>query len=118
MTISDSLPIVAASDLARSAMRVPPGKNARNGNGLGGDRLAGGARENVGAAPTVHLAVSYSGTESRTPMWDGPRLTAAFVAQALGQVMAGGAPDPRSALAAYERDHIRGNNSLLLDSEI
>jgi hypothetical protein len=33
--------------------------------------------------------VCQDGTKTRDPFWDGPRLSSAFVAQLLGQVMAG-----------------------------
>ncbi len=47
--------------------------------------------------------VSRSGTDDYAPLWHGPRLRPAFVAQVLGQVLAQPSGcDPRSVFAAYE----------------
>lgn len=51
--------------------------------------------------------LSHSGTRERTPLWYGPRLRPAFVAQVLGQVLFPESPDPRSALAAYDEGRAR-----------
>ena len=44
---------------------------------------------------------SHSGTAEHAPLWYGPRLRPAFVAQLLGQVLHPTPPDATSAAAAY-----------------
>ncbi len=46
--------------------------------------------------------LSQSETQRAAPLWHGPRLSPAFVAQVLGQVMESTPRDARSVFAAYE----------------
>ena len=64
------------------------------------------AETREGSRPTV----SRSGTGA-APRWNGPRWSAPFVAQILGQVLAQPAPDAASARAAYARaKRLQGRN--------
>jgi hypothetical protein len=52
-------------------------------------------------SPGTPHDMSHRGTDARTPLWNGPRLSPAFVAQLLGQVMP--SPEaPVSAAAVYD----------------
>jgi len=59
----------------------------------------GFARANEARSRFAHL--SQNGTSENAPLWHGPRLCAAFVAQVLGQVMGTAAPSQAGACAAY-----------------
>jgi hypothetical protein len=103
-----SLPatVTSASSVivSRSAERVRGVGNANSSRTLDGecagdDRFAGTAQRGHRAA---HL--SQSGTGSAAPLWNGPRLRPAFVAQVLGQVMMDARDQALSlAPAAYGR---------------
>jgi hypothetical protein len=45
----------------------------------------------------------HSGTDRRSAVFDGPKYTASFVAQALGQVLADTTKAASSSLAAYRK---------------
>lgn len=62
--------------------------------------------------------VSQIGTASRTPLWNGPRFTAPFVAQVLGQIMPEGTSAAPSALAAYSQRTARPTTALLFDADV
>lgn len=101
---------------------MPAFEKPRRDNGLRDDRCEEIGRANAGGEGCSGKSASHSGTESRAPLWNGPRLTAAFVAQVLGQVSTPETRDPRSAVAAYERNHIVRDgwvrDGWLLDGEI
>ena len=108
---------MSATGVASGTTRVAPSKKTYGGNGLGQDRFTHATNERLRTAIIARSAVSRSGTESRAPNWNGPRLSAPFAAQAIGQVLVGGANDAPSAIAAYERDHVGGMSGRLLDSQ-
>jgi hypothetical protein len=62
-----------------------------------------------------HNAVSQSETPAHEPLWSGPELNAAFVAQLLGQLMK--APAIASAQAPY-RKAVGGPVSLVFDAAV
>jgi hypothetical protein len=75
-------------------------------NGQGPEEEHRQAETREGSRP----ALSRSGTEA-APCWNGPRWSAPFVAQILGQVLAQPAPDAASARAAYRRaKRLQGQN--------
>jgi len=59
----------------------------------------GDARGNEARSRFAHL--SQNGTEESAPLWHGPRLRAAFVAQVLGQIMGTQPPSQAQACSAY-----------------
>ena len=118
MTDACTLPIVAASGVARSRSVVARIEKPRCDKGLQENVTTQASHETARNARGDHKRASHSGTESNAPLWNGPRLQAAFVAQVLGQVLAPPIRDPRLALAAYQRDDVRRLQSRLLDSEV
>lgn len=118
MTDVCSLPVAAASAVAPSRTVVGRIEKPRCDKGLQEDVTAQASRERVRNAYSDRRRASHSGTESNAPLWNGPRLQAAFVAQVLGQILAPQTSDPRSALAAYQQNDVRRLQSRLLDSEV
>lgn len=88
--------LVARAGLARV-------EKARNSSDLGQQRMDDPRHR---AGHDAHLAshdLSQSETGEHAPLWYGPRLRPAFVAQVLGQVMGTrDIRDPQSVFAAYE----------------
>jgi hypothetical protein len=118
MTDACTFPIVAANGIARSRAIVASAGKPRCDKGLQENVTAQAARNEAQDARSGRGQESRSGTYSNAPLWNGPRLQAAFVAQVLGQVLAPQTGDLRLAIAAYQRDHVRGLQSRLLDSAI
>ena len=118
MTDAYTFPIVAASGVARSAAVVSPIEKPRCDKGFQENATAQTPRESAGEPRSERRRSSHSGTTSNAPLWNGPRLQAAFVAQVLGQVLSPPAINPQSAFAAYQRNDVRVLQSRLLDSEV
>jgi len=91
----------------------------RNASDLGHETRRGeheAGRRDPRLAPRM---LSQSDTNERAPLWYGPRLRPAFVAQVLGQVMApDGEHDCRSVFAAYEDVATRGFAGPILDRSV
>jgi hypothetical protein len=117
MTDACILPIVAASGVARPYAVVSPIEKPRSDRGLQENATAPASREGTSAPRNERRRSSHSGTEPNAPLWNGPRLQAAFVAQVLGQVLAPQTNDPLLARAAYQGHDVRRLQSRLLDSE-
>jgi hypothetical protein len=118
MTDACTFPVVAASGIARSHAVVTAVEKACCDKGLRENVVTQPPRENANDTGRERRRASHSGTTSNAPLWNGPRLQAAFVAQVLGQVLAPQTGDRQSALAAYQRDDVRRLQSRLLDSEV
>jgi hypothetical protein len=118
MTDACIFPIVAANGIARSRAVVSSIEKPCGDKGLQESVTAETPRETAHNVRNDRRRASHSGTKSNAPLWNGPRLQAAFVAQVLGQVLAPQIADPRLALAAYQRDDVRRLQSRLLDSEV
>jgi hypothetical protein len=69
------------------------------------------SRGSVRSARSTKL--SQYETSPREPLWNGPQLNAAFVAQVIGQILDDAAPAP-SAPAAYAH-RARGPRALVFD---
>ncbi len=91
-------------------------ENGRLNNGLGDTRTPRCVPEQRADARGERANPSRFGTNGFDPLWHGPRLRAPFVAQVLGQMLAGEAKDAPSGLEVYRRGGIvvRGH---LLDGE-
>ena len=61
---------------------------------------------------------SHSGTRETAPLWYGPRLRPAFVAQVIGQILYPENRDPRPALAAYDERAARASSRAVLNRSI
>ena len=82
------------------ALRV---EKARNTSNSGHDTLHGNHDAGHRDPRVAKRGLSRSETDERAPLWHGPRLQPAFVAQVLGQVLTpNGRCDARSVFAAYE----------------
>jgi hypothetical protein len=75
-----------------------------------------GPREQTGDRLSPR-AVSRSGTDD-APRWHGPRLSAPFAAQILGQVLPNSGPDAASARAAYRKPRAYLPAGFCLDDEV
>jgi hypothetical protein len=118
MTDACILPIVAATGTARLRMVVGRIENPCSDKELRENVTAGPQHQGASDAGHERRRASHSGTTSNAPLWNGPRLQAAFVAQVLGQVLSPPSSNPQSALAAYQRNDVRVLQSRLLDSEV
>jgi hypothetical protein len=77
----------------------------------------GGNGRHGAHAPACEM--SRTGTFEHAPLWYGPRLRPAFVAQVLGQVFATGETcDPRSVAITYEEGGATGTAPARLDRRI
>jgi len=94
----DRVTRVEKPNVSNTLEQSPP----RQGTSSTNDRLA-----------HARMRSSRFGTEERAPLWNGPRLNCAFVAQVLGQAFAGRQPPEPSA---YRRDF--APTGLLVDKTI
>ena len=100
MTGAANFPVISGAAWPGSRDVVAPVQNISHSNGLHNDA---GNRDRYGDGSAPRFARKESsrfGTYSASP-WNGPRLTAPFVAQVLGQVLIPKTPDTDSARAAY-----------------
>jgi hypothetical protein len=118
MTAANTLAIVGRVEFAGVNVRVLPGGKASDGNDLGSDRFERRADERANAQRATPKTLPCQNDTDSSVIEIVPRLNAAFVAQALGQVLAPAMPDAASTLAAYQRNHIRRYGGLLLDSTL
>ncbi len=91
-----SAPVLRARLASRGPAQASP-SNSLGGNGAGEDPSHAATARRRASDKLFHF-----GTEAHDPLWNGPRLNPAFVAQVLGQVMM----EPQastSAPAAYRR---------------
>ena len=103
----------AARAVRMSAVRV---EKARNTSNFCDDTLRGNHDADARDPRAAQRGVSRSETDERAPLWHGPRLRPAFVAQVLGQVLTpDGARDARSVFAAYEDVAARRTAGPILD---
>jgi hypothetical protein len=90
---------------AHATGRIAPRRveKTRGSNALHGEERRHDEAASERRSTTVDRRMSRNGTDRRTPLWDGPRWRAPFVAQVLGQLLQTGDEDhTRSALAAYD----------------
>jgi hypothetical protein len=64
---------------------------------------------------TSRKDLSRNETAAREPLWNGPQLNAAFVAQVIGQVMADDSVKPPASASAAYRHHVAGPVSRVFD---
>ncbi len=88
----------ALSSVAKPFVRV---EKASAGSGLHDNATAYEERRGASAERALPQNVSHSETKD-APRWYGPRLTAPFVAQVLGQVLPRSSTDAYVASAAYK----------------
>jgi hypothetical protein len=104
----------ALSGVARS---LAPIEKPSAGNGLHNGAAAHDERHDASAQRALPQRVSHSETED-APRWYGPRLTAPFVAQVLGQVLPRSSADAYAASAAYKSAPALLRPGICFDREI
>lgn len=98
------------------AVRV---EKVRNASDLGDERLHDRAPRTPHDEAYAARDLSQSETREYAPLWHGPRLRPAFVAQVLGQAMLPREmQDTRSVFAAYEEGAARGPSRRLFERKI
>lgn len=103
----------AARAVRTRAVRVEKACNTSN---FGHETLRGNHEARAHDPRLAQRGLSRSETDECAPLWYGPRLRPAFVAQVLGQVLTpDGAHDARSVFAAYEDVAARGTARPILD---
>jgi hypothetical protein len=104
----------AALSSAKSLARI---EKPSAGSGLHDGATANKERRGASAPRTPSQRVSHSDTED-APRWYGPRLTAPFVAQVLGQVLPHSNADAYAASAAYKSAPTPLRPGICLDREV
>jgi len=104
----------ALSSVAKPRARI---EKSSAGSGLHDGTAANEERRETSSARALPQRLSHSGTED-APRWYGPRLTAPFVAQVLGQVLPRSASDALSASVAYGPGVIRIPTGICVDREV
>jgi len=118
MTANGSFAIVNASGTSHPRSPAVRVTKARAASDFRNDTTAGdGTANRFGAAPHAQN-LSQSETNDHAPLWYGPRLRPAFVAQVLGQVLYPAPPDATSAAAAYEEGLVRARPHAGLDRQV
>jgi hypothetical protein len=105
---------VAPSGVAKSLARI---EKPSAGSGLHDGATANEERRGASAQQALPQRLSHSDTED-APRWYGPRLTAPFVAQVLGQVLPRSNADAYAASAAYRSAPVRVPTGICLDREV
>lgn len=118
MTSGTSLTIMNGTEM--SHLRSLPARvaKARFSSNLHDSPAQDGAAGNRSGAQLRQRPPSHSGTHETAPLWYGPRLRPAFVAQAIGQILYSEKRDPRSALAAYDERAARTSSRAALNRSI
>lgn len=116
MTGATLLSISSRAVISAPRGSVAPIEKPCGGNGLQNGQAQSQSRRNTDAQTSSQQSVSRIGTEA-APRWHDQRLSAAFVAQVLGQVLCQGAPDVTSARAAYA-DLVRARDGWALDCSV
>ncbi len=104
----------AALSSAKSLARI---EKPSAGSGLHDGAAANEERRGASTQRVLPQSVSQSGTEDAS-RWYGPRLTAPFVAQVLGQVLPRSNADACAASAAYRSAPVRVPTGICLDREV
>lgn len=110
--------ITNATAAAARAVRTNAVRAGKTGNtsNFGRETLCGNHEDGRRDPRLAQRGLSRFETDERAPLWYGPRLRPAFVAQVLGQVLTpDGAHDARSVFAAYEEVAARGAARPILD---
>ncbi|HTW33732.1 MAG TPA: hypothetical protein VMD53_03865 [Rhizomicrobium sp.] len=103
----------ALSGVAKPLARI---EKPSAGSGLHDGATTREERKQASSQGALRRGLSRSETED-APRWYGPRLTAPFVAQILGQVLPQSGPDAQSANAAYRSGPALFPAGVCFDSE-
>jgi hypothetical protein len=116
MTGAEILPIARAVTMPNSLGSVARVEKSHDSNRLHNDQAECRFDRRGGSSRVRKSPPTRNGTEA-APRWYGRRLSAGFIAQILGQVLAGGAPDRASAQAVYA-DTRRTRQGTVLDCSV
>jgi len=100
MRLSSTTVPTAAAPPARIRNIVRGAQASNNSRTLDGERSFGAPPRAETLQPATLATLSRSGTVAGAPLWNGPALRPAFVAQVIGQVMMDAT---RSAPSAYRK---------------
>jgi hypothetical protein len=115
MTSAAAFAIVTSGGISSLRQNYARVEKPRDCSDLRNDRRRPEEKSAAHSTFTSAKNLSRNETAPREPLWNGPPLNAAFVAQVIGQVMADdGAKTPASASAAY-RHHVAGPVSRVFD---
>lgn len=118
MANGTSLTIMTGTGISHPRNASARVAKARFAGNLHDDPAQEGAGGNRPDAQLRQRPLPHSGTYETAPLWYGPRLRPAFVAQAIGQILYRGNRDPRPALAAYEEGAARAPSRAVLNRSI
>ncbi len=91
MTATGALTVARRADAFHPRLVAPRVGKAADANALHGERRDNARQQHDDGRENTQAALSRSGTEACEPLWYGPQLRPAFVAQILGQIMQPGA---------------------------
>jgi tRNA G26 N,N-dimethylase Trm1 len=112
--------LLYAKTLTSSAIvQACPIGNGNHSKTIGDDGATSGRRRNDRAAAAQAVRTCQNETDQFAPLWNGPRLRPAFVAQVIGQVLMN-QREQASGLArvAYDNGAPKIASALLLDARI
>lgn len=118
MTSGTSLTIVTGTGMSHLRSLSVRVAKARFAGDLHDNPAQDSARGNRPEAQLRQHPLPHSGTHETAPLWYGPRLRPAFVAQAIGQVLYPGSRDSRPALAAYDEGAVRASSRAVFNRSI
>jgi hypothetical protein len=105
MSCTTSLSLAAGAVIPNSARLVARIEKTSSGNGLHDGSTSGEERREAATQRVAQRALSRSETKS-APHWNGPRWSAPFVAQILGQVLPHEDRNNPSVRAAYDAPRV------------
>lgn len=115
MTVANALANISSTGLPVAWRARPRVEKTRFSNGLDGERHDAQQQPAAFARPVVHAKPSQFETVQMSRDWTAPVLVPSFVAQLMGQMLAGSSADMRSAMSAYRGGETAG--ALLLDRQ-
>ena len=119
MTGNGQIATMPAAGMLPARARILRVEKARGTSDLRHRTAPGDGGNGWHGAPAPAREMSQSGTFEHGPLWYGPRLRPAFVAQVLGQIVTTGETcDPRSVAATYEEGGATGTATARLDRRI
>lgn len=108
--------VIAAAGNSASRRAYPRVEKVCDSNTPNGERDGETASRNQQPPRTVHHTLSRSGTEQIAPQWYEKRLSSPFVAQLLGQILAGEVSTRRSTPKVYGLE--QQNIPVILDGRV
>lgn len=117
MNCATGIATVGGAAIPNSARTLARVEKPSGGSGLHNEFTAEERAREFAARRSAQHSLSHSETHG-TRNWRGPHLSSPFVAQLLGQVLAGDGADSLSAHAAYRKAHRAVATGMLLDGKV